>query len=288
MTTEARVPRKQPTARQQRLGRELRRLREAAGLTARQAAELLGTISVTMSQIESGVAGVSEARLRGMAAQYACADPELIDALVDMAKDRTVGWWEEYRGVLPSTFLDLAEFEHHARSIQVVGTSHVPGLLQTEDYARAVFSYWVPEFMAGELEPRVEHRLRRKNVITQDRAVGYEAVIHESVLRTRVADRSVARAQLRELLRQSERSNVTVRVIPFDTDGFAGASAALLYLGGPVATLDTVQRDTPYGTAFLDEPSQLHTMGTLFRKVKSASLPAAKSRDFIHRLAKEL
>lgn len=282
------MPRKQPTERQDRLGRELRKMREAAGLTAREAAGLLGADSVQMSQIESGIAGVSEARLRRLASHYVCGDAALIDALVAMATDRTRGWWEEYRGVLPPGFLDLAELEHHARFMQVIGTSHVPGLLQTEDYARAVFAYRVPELPESELEPRIEHRMRRRTVVTRDGAVEYEAVVHESVLRTRVADRRVARAQLDELLQQSERSNVALRIIPFDTDGFAGASSALLYAGGSVPALDTVQRDAPYGTAFLDAASQLLSMRTLFRKVESVSLDPAKSRDYIHRLAKEL
>ncbi|KUO21248.1 helix-turn-helix domain-containing protein [Streptomyces dysideae] len=282
------APRSQPTTRQVRLGAELRKLREAAGMSAREVVGLLSSTSAQMSQVESGLSGVSEERVRRLAVLYACTDGALVEALVAMAADRTRGWWEEYRGVLPPTFLDLAELEHHARSIQVIGTAHVPGLLQTEDYARAVFSYWVPEFVAGEVDPRIEHRMRRKTVITRDGAVEYEAVVHESVLRTRVADRSVARAQLDEILQQTERSNVTVRVVPFDIDGFAGASAALLYLGGPVAALDTVQRDTPYGTAFLDDAAQLLAMRTLFRKVESVALDPVKSRDFIHRLAKEL
>ncbi|MFC4501384.1 MULTISPECIES: DUF5753 domain-containing protein [Streptomyces] len=274
--------------RQERLGRELRRLREAAGLTAREAAHALGTISVTMSRIESGLMGVSEARIRRMATQYACADAKLIDALVEMATDRTRGWWEEYRAVLPPGFLDLAELEHHARFLRVVSTAHVPGLLQTEDYARAVFAYVVPELPPGDLESRVAHRMRRRVVVERDGAVEYEAVIHEGVLRTRVADRRTARAQLEEILGQSERPNVTVRVIPFDVDGFAGANSAMVYAGGSVPQLDTAKRDAPQGGPFLDAASQLLRFRTLFRKVESASLDPARSRDFIHRLAKEL
>lgn len=79
-----------------------------------------------------------------------------------------------------------------------------------------------------------------------------------------------------------------MRVIPFDTDNFAGASSALLYAGGPVPALDTVQRDAPYGIAFIDAAAQLLAMRTLFRKVESVSLDPPKSRDYIHRLTKEL
>lgn len=278
----------QPTVRQVRLGVELRKLREAAGLSSREVAGLLGVTPAQMSQFEAGNAGVSGERARRLAAHYACTDNELIDALVEIATERTRGWWEKYRGVLPPAFLDLAELEHHAKYLQVIGTAHVPGLLQTEGYMRAVFAYWRPELPESELEPRVAHRMRRREELARDGAPSYAAVLHESVLRTRVADRSVARSQLDEVLRQSEIPGVTVRLIPFDADGFGGASASLLYAGGRVPELDTVQRDTPYGSAFLDAAAQLASMRTLFRKVEGVALDSARSRDYIHRLAKEL
>ncbi|MGW3668509.1 helix-turn-helix domain-containing protein [Streptomyces sp. NPDC005141] len=282
------APRSQPTARQIRLGAELRKLRDAAGLSAREAARLLSSTSAQMSQVESGLSGVSEERVRRLAALYACADVELIGTLVTMATDRTRGWWEEFRGVLPPGFLDLSELEHHARFMEVISTAHVPGMLQTEAYARAVFAYMVPELPPSELAPRIAHRMRRRVAIERDGAVSYEAILHESVLRTRVADRIAARAQLEEILRQSERSNVTIRVVPFDVDGFAGANASMLYAGGPVPQLDTAKRDAPHGGPFLDAQSQLARFRTLFRKVESASLDPAKSRDFLHRMTKEL
>jgi transcriptional regulator with XRE-family HTH domain len=268
-----------------RLGTELRRLREAAGMTAREVAQFLGSTSAQMSQMEAGIAGVSEERVRRLAAQYSCADAELVDALVEMATDRTRGWWEEYRDSLPPMFLDLAELQHHATFVQEIATAHVPGLLQTEEYARAVFAYWRPELPERDLEVRVEHRMRRKAVLG---TTPYTAVLHEPVLRTRVADRRVARAQLDAVLERSESPDVIVRVVPFDVDGFAGASAELLYAGGRVPALDTAQRDTPQGTAFVDAPAQLLSMRTLFRKVEAVSLEPARSRDYIHRLTKEL
>ncbi|MEV0480414.1 helix-turn-helix transcriptional regulator [Streptomyces sp. NPDC050508] len=282
------APRSQPTARQVRLGTELRKLRVSAGMSAREVVEILSSTSAQMSQVEAGLSGVSEERLRKLAGLYGCGDEVLIEALVEMATDRTRGWWEEYRDALPPEFLDLAELENHARFIQVIATAHVPGLLQTEEYARAVFAYWVPPLPDRELELWVTYRMRRQQILSRDNAAPYEAVLHESVLRTRVADRRVARAQLDELVRKSEHPSVSVRVIPFDVDGFAGASSSLMYAAGRVPTLDTVQRDTPYGSAFLDAAAQLHDMRTLFRKVEEASLDPIRSRDFIHRLSKEL
>jgi transcriptional regulator with XRE-family HTH domain len=280
--------RREPTARQARLAVELRRLRDAAGLAARETAALLGVSHVQISHIESGLTGVSEERLRRLAAHYACSDSELIDALVVMATDRTRGWWEDYRRRLPTPYLDLSELEHHATYRWDVDFLHIPGLLQTEDYARALFSYVNPEFPDGEVELRVEHRMRRRDIIERPHPIPYEAVIHEGALRIRVGDRAAARAQLTRVLELSEADHVTVRVIPFDLDGFAGAGSAMVYAGGPIPKLDTVVRDGPHGTAFIDAEAQLSRFRTLFRRLEGASLEPERSRDFIHRLAKEL
>ncbi|MET7455113.1 helix-turn-helix transcriptional regulator [Streptomyces sp. NPDC005574] len=257
-------------------------------MKAREAAALLGADAVQISQIESGVAGVSAERVRRLAAHYACTDEALVEALAVMATDRTRGWWEDYRGVLPSVFLDTAEVEHHATFLREVVITHVPGLLQTADYARAVYAYMMPGLPEVELIPRVEHRLRRRAVIERARPTPYETVIHEFALRIRVADRGASRAQLLRILDEIERGHATVRVIPTDQDGFAGAGASMMYTGGPVPRLDTGLRDAPTGTAFIDAGPQLAQLRTLFRKVEQAALAPLASRDFIHRLAKEL
>ncbi|MFE0201938.1 helix-turn-helix domain-containing protein [Streptomyces sp. NPDC058985] len=282
------APRNRPTARQVRLGTELRRLREAAGLKAREVAGLLSSTSAQMSQVEAGFAGASEERVRRLAAHYACAEDALVEALVTMATGRSTGWWDDFRGVLPPVFLDVAELEHHATFLHEVVITHVPGLLQTPDYARAVFGYMVPELPDSELTPRVEHRMGRRAVIDRHPPVPYETIVHEAALRIRVGDRAVSRAQLRRVLDESEKDHITVRVVPFDTDHFAGASAAMMHVGGPLPLLDTVLRDSPSGTAFLDAQSQLERFRTLFRKVGEAALDPTRTRDFIHKLAKEL
>ncbi|MFF8945280.1 helix-turn-helix domain-containing protein [Streptomyces sp. NPDC014864] len=277
------VKRREPTARQMRLATELRRLREAAGLSSRQAAALLGVGAAQITHIESALAGVSEQRVRRLASHYACTDQEFVAALVAVATDRTRGWWEEYRGLLPTSFLDLSELEHHARFLRHVAILYVPGLLQTEDYARAVFESRLPELTGEEIELRIQHRKAR-----QDFAVPYEAVIHEAALRIRVSDRVTARAQLTRLLELSEADHITVRVIPMDLDGFATASSTMTYVGGPLSKLDTVVRDAPHGSLLIDAEAQLTTYRTRFHRVETASLDPDRSRDFIHNLTREL
>ncbi|MFE4664007.1 helix-turn-helix transcriptional regulator [Streptomyces sp. NPDC056716] len=275
--------RREPTVRQRRLAVELRRLREAAGLNAREAAALLGVGPAQITHIESALAGVSEKRLRRLASHYACTDERFIHALVAMATDRTRGWWEEYRGLLPTSFLDLSELNHHATFRRDVAILYVPGLLQTEQYARAVFASRVPQLAADELELRVRHRM-----VGQVIAIPYELVVHEAALRIRVSDRAASGAQLAKLLELSEAANVTVRVLPFDLDGFARAASTMTYIGGTVPELDTVVRDVPHGSAFIDSEAQLSAFRTRFRKVEAVALDPERSRDLIHRLAKEL
>ncbi|WP_020118555.1 helix-turn-helix transcriptional regulator [Streptomyces canus] len=276
------VQRREPTARQMRLGVELRRLREAAGLTTIEAAALLGVNRVQITHIESGITGVSEQRVRRLASHYACTDREFIEALVSMATDRTRGWWEEYRGLLPTPFLDLSELEHHARFLHHVAVLYVPGLLQTEGYARAVFSSRLPELPHEELELRIQHRKARQKI-----AIPYTALVHEAALRIRVKDRATSRAQLARLLELSEAEHVTLRAIPFDLDDFA-ASSTMTYAGGPLPKLDTVVRDAPHGSVLIDSEAQLNIYRTRFHMVEAVSLEPNESRDFIHRLAKEL
>jgi len=186
-------------------------------------------------------------------------------------------------GPAATSFLDLSELEHHARFQRHVAILYVPGLLQTEDYARAVFSYRLPELTDEEVELRIRHRKARQEI-----TIPYEAVIHEAALRIRVGDRATSRVQLTQLLEFSEADHVTLRVIPFDLDGFASAASTMTYVGGPVPRLDTVVRDAPHGTVLIDSEAQLNTYRTAFRKVESASLKPERSRDLIRKLAQEL
>ncbi|MFF2406253.1 helix-turn-helix domain-containing protein [Streptomyces sp. NPDC058092] len=276
------------TARQERLGAELRKLRERAGLTGRDAARAMGVAESKMSSMEAGRAGVSAERVRHLASQYACEDAALIDALARMAVERVRGWWEEYRERVPSGYLDLAELEHHAAWVKNFETVHVPGLLQTEQQVRAIFAATVPALSEEELAVRVRFRLRRQEALAEGQMGHYEAVIHEAALRIRVADVEVARGQLLHILDQSELPHVTVRVIPFDLDGFAGIGDPLVYAGGPVPSLDTVLMDTPHGGAFLDAQAQLRRYREVVRKLEAVSLGAIESRDFIHRLVRSM
>ncbi|WP_149825811.1 helix-turn-helix domain-containing protein [Streptomyces tailanensis] len=272
------------TARQERLGAELRKLRERAGLSGREAARALGIAESKLSATEMGRVGVSANRVRYLASQYSCDDAALVEALVAMATERGKGWWEESRGSLPRGFLDLAELEHHTRYVKSVEIVNIPGLLQSEEHVRALYEDSPLGLTQEQRELRVAFRLRRQKVLDRDDFL-YEVVIHEAALRIRKADREVARRQLEHILEQSERPQVSVRVVPFDRDGFRNSSPILL-LVGPVPQLDTVLRDAPHGGAFLDAEAQLATYRRWIAEVQKAALGVVESRDFVHELAR--
>ncbi|MET9507231.1 helix-turn-helix transcriptional regulator [Streptomyces flavidovirens] len=276
------------TARHERLGAELRKLRERAGLSGREAARAAGIAESKVSNMEVGRVGVSEERIRHLTGLYACDDAALVDALVRMATERGRGWWEEYRELLPAGFLDIAELEEHAAYLKTFESVHIPGLLQTEEHARAICAFPVPELRAEDIDKRVAFRLRRQEVLARDDALPYTAVIHEAALRIRVADRKAAQRQLLHILDQSERPQVAVHVIPFDLDGFAGIGYPMLYAGGAVPQLDTVLVETVHGSGFMDAEAQLHRYRGFLAKLEDAALGVVESRDLIHQLIRQI
>ncbi|MET8773294.1 Scr1 family TA system antitoxin-like transcriptional regulator, partial [Streptomyces sp. NPDC004658] len=273
---------------QRRLGVELRRIRERAGLSLAVAAAELGTDRTSISNIELGRFGVSGERVRTWAAHYGCADAEYVEALAAMAEDRKKGWWDAYRDVLSANAVDLSELEHHAAALRSVQIMHMPGLLQTEDYARAVFAQAVPALTDVGLRRQLSLRLKRRDVLDRPSPPTCTFLIHEAALRLEFGGRTVARAQLSHLLKESERDNVTIRVIPFAIGGFPNAGNSTLYVCGPVPQLDTVQTDTPYGPAFVDAETRLANFRAVLERTEERSLDAVRSRDFIHDMAQQL
>ncbi|WP_155057886.1 helix-turn-helix domain-containing protein [Streptomyces blattellae] len=273
------------TVRQERLGKELRKLRERAGLSLREAARATGINEGRLSNTEVGRFGVSAERVRFLADFYKAGDAPLIDALAAMAIERVRGWWEEYRGLLPQGFLDLAELEHHTRHVRSFEIVNIPGLLQSEEQVRALYADSSLALSEEQKELRVAFRMRRQQILGRDN-YRYEVVIHEAALRIRKSDRKVARRQLLHILQQSECPQVTVRVVPFDRDRFT-ISSPILLLDGPVPQLDTVLRDAPHGGTLLDAEAQLAAYRRRIVDTQKAALGVVESRDFIHDLARQ-
>lgn len=288
-------PRDNPTARQQRLGTELRKLRERAGKTAREAAGLLSTDQAKISHIEAGRIGVSVERIRRLGTFYQCDNEPLIDALCEIALEhRGQHWFDEFRGKLDPAWLNIAELEHHAVAMRSTQSITFPGPFQTENYARALFSGVTPKLPEDEVEARVEHRMKRFTIFEREDKPDsppppqYTAIIHEAALRMRFGGRKVVREQLEYLIEVSKLPTVEIRVIPFTSEDFIEVTQPVLYASGSVPELDTVQIDSAFGGRFLDAEAELKKYRTLLNIAEHASLDPEGSRQLIHHIAREL
>ncbi|MFD7578565.1 helix-turn-helix domain-containing protein [Kitasatospora sp. NPDC059817] len=276
-----------PTLRRRRLGSQLRRLREQAGLGGSQLAQRLEISPGQMTQMETAKIGVSPERIRMVASACSCVNQPLIDALSEMASDRRKGWWEEFRGTLTTDFPEVAELEGHAARLALCTTTYMPGLLQTNAYASAVFARVFPPLSVDDIKVRTAFRIRRQAIVRCG-STPMQAFIHEAALRMQFGGPKVLGDQLEALLEDSERSGISVRAVPFAVDTFPGAGENLTFAEGAVPELDTIQMDVSQGALFFDPPADLAKHRAIFSRLDSTALSEEESRDFIRSIMKEV
>ncbi|MHB9859389.1 DUF5753 domain-containing protein [Streptomyces sp. YIM S03343] len=177
--------------------------------------------------------------------------------------------------------------EWHASRVRTAQVMHIPGLLQTEEYARAVFAAVLPALSRLEVELRVAHRMERQKVFDRSESLPYVAYVHEAALRMPFGSKEVSHAQLKDLAERSEHDTIEVRVIPISVSGFPGAGHALLYAHGAVPQLDTVQLDSAHGPEFMGAEAQLTKYRAHLDWMDATALSSSASRDLILRIAHE-
>ncbi|MFD7826669.1 helix-turn-helix domain-containing protein [Kitasatospora sp. NPDC059803] len=282
------MARTNPTLRQRRLGAELRRMREQAGLGGSQLGREVGMNPAQVTQMESGKIGISVERLHTIATTCMCANQPLIDALADVITERgRAGWWEEYREALATDFLDIAELEGHARRLSVYGTTFVPGLLQTGSYTAALFAQAYPPPLRHEVDLKTAFRMQRQRIIRSG-AKPYSAFIHEAALRMQFSDPRVNVEQIDALIADSEQPSISVRVVPFAAGAVPSACENFTYAEGPITELDAAQMDTGHGGRLFDSPAHLARFRALLASMDSTALSEEESRDFMRSIKEEM
>lgn len=277
--------RRSPTVRRRRLGLELRRLREQAGVTIDYVAEQLECSASKISRIETGHSGATPRDVRDMLGIYGVTGVES-DELVQIARDaRQKGWWHPYSPVLTSAYVGL---ETEAESIRAYEQQVVPGLLQTEEYARAMIRAARPDISADEVERRVHVRMRRQLLLGQDDPVDLWVVLDESVLSRPVGGDAVMRRQMERLAEAAELPNVTLQVLPFEAGAHAGMDGtfAIIKFAEKVDT-DVVFAENATGGLFLEKAEELRKYRFIFDHIRAAALRPEESVALIAKLAKE-
>lgn len=280
-----------PLAQRRRLRIELKKARQDRGLTQEQVASDMDWSLSKIIRIEAASGGFSANDLRDLLRLYGVTDSEQVDALLALARaawERS--WWSAYRDVAPSSLLQLIEYESAASVIRQCETTYIPGILQIEEYARAVIQDYYDERPGSDrLRALVELRVRREDLLYSENPPEFHFILDEAVVRRLVGGKSVMRRQLRRLLEVAEKPNVRLEVIPYS----AGLHPAMkgpfkvIELADPAAS-DIIFLESPRGDIISDDPEEVLSYREAFESLGRASLGLQGSLTLLGAIADEM
>lgn len=281
-----------PTVRLRRLAAELSALRAEAQLTREQVEEQTGVNQGTLWRIEKGHAKPHNGTLETLFDLYGVTEPRRAELIELTRGAKQPGWLGQFKDallkeVIPEVYAAYIGFETEARTMNTYESLFVPGLLQTEEYARAVMiDGWPME--ADAVERRVQTRVERQVILSQKREgrdpLELWAVLDEAVLRREVGSRSVMRAQLVRLVEMSERPNITIQVIPFDRGAHPGMSGAFTSFKFGSLAPDIVHTESLAGAFFLELEADVERFGLAFDHMRAMALSPRDTSVFVQTL----
>ncbi|MGW1544398.1 helix-turn-helix domain-containing protein [Streptomyces sp. NPDC002309] len=283
-------PRSAPTVGQVVLGRRLLDLRERAGLKREEAARVLRVAPATVRRMETAEVSLKIPYLQLLLKAYGVPDDEA-DAFVQLAEEANKpGWWQRFHDILPGWFSMYVSLEGAASLIRNYEPHFVPGLLQTEDYARAVMrSGAVGQTQPDDIERHVALRMQRQDLLTRRDAPRMWAVLDETVLRRTVGGPDVMRAQIERLLDAARLPNVTLQVAPFATGPHPGTYGPFVLFRFAVPELpDMVYSEYLTGAVYLDARVEVATHLEVMDRMAAQAATAHRTKEILEDLRKEL
>jgi len=288
--TEVQSERAGPTVRRMLVGAKLRRLRTDMGLSREEAAEAIRASEWKIHRLENGQVGFKERDIIDLLRLYGVTDPDEVNELLALAREaNTPGWWQHYGDVLPPWFRTYVDLESAATLIRTYEGQFVPGLLQTDDYMRALVRGAHLEESSEEVGRRVRLRLARQTLLTREHPPRLWAVVDEAALRRPVGGREVMRGQLERLIDASKLPNVTLQVLPFA----GGAHSAMV---GAFSILRFADRELPdvvylehlTNAVYLDKRAEVERYLDVMELLCVDSQPPAKTVELLTRILNEL
>ncbi|MFJ8080456.1 helix-turn-helix transcriptional regulator [Streptomyces sp. NPDC096205] len=283
-------PRSAPTVGQVVLGRRLLDLREQAGLKREEAARVLRVAPATVRRMEMAEVSLKIPYLQLLLKAYGVPDDEA-EAFVQLAEEANKpGWWQRFHDVLPGWFSMHVSLEGAASLIRSYEPHFVPGLLQTEDYARGVMlSGAVGQTRPDDIERHVALRMQRQGLLTREGAPRFWAVMDETVLRRPVGGPEVMRAQIDRLLEVAKLPNVTLQVVPFATGPHPGTYGPFVLFRFAVPELpDMVYSEYLTGAVYLDARTEVATHLEVMDRMAAQAATAHRTKEILRDLRKEL
>jgi transcriptional regulator with XRE-family HTH domain len=273
-----------PTVRQRELGRRLRELRNALGLTVEEVAEQMLCSAAKISRLETAARKASLRDVRDLTRIYGVADQAEANQLMDLARQaREPGWWTHYDSLDLSPYIGL---EQEAAAITSFSMYYVPPLMQTEDYARAIIRGIAPKMPPAILDQRVEARMRRKQLLERDAPPRYRALLDEAVLHRHVGGVAVMRSQLDNVLRFATQDMAAVQVIPFEIGEYGCIDSNFDFLDfdpdshqGPVVFVEGL-----FSNLYQERPAEIRRYRESLEYVRDVALTPRDSIGLITRI----
>lgn len=271
-----------PTIRRWQLGQELRELREAAGIPPKVAAEELEIGPSTLSKIEGGKQTIKGTYVKLLAPLYGV-DAERRDHLLTLATEANQPeWYSSFSKWVPDWFRLYLGYESSASAIRTYESELVPGLLQTERYAKAVAGANRPNVTEADLARTLELRRGRQTQMRQPDSIVFHAVINEAVIRRSVGGDEVMREQVEQLTEIARQPHVTLQVLPFDVGAHPAMTAPFTLLGfEDCPGMNTVYLESGRGALYLEKQVDLDRYGWMFDRLSRMAFSPADSRDFL-------
>ncbi|BCB78756.1 helix-turn-helix transcriptional regulator [Phytohabitans flavus] len=278
-----------PTVLRMLLGSQLRKLREANGVTREAAGWEIRASESKISRMELGRVGFKERDVADLLTLYGVNDKSEREALLSLARQaNTQGWWQRFSDVLPSWFQAYLGLETSAGMIRTYEVQFVPGLLQSREYARAVVMIGHGAAGLDEIDRRVDVRMARQQLLTRPGAPHLWAVLDEAVLRRPIGGRTVMRTQIAALIDATKLSNVTIQVVPFSAGGHAAAGGAFTILRFPDAELpDVIYTEQLTSALYLDKRDDVDQYAAAMERLCVEAAPPDRTLALLERVLHE-
>ncbi|WP_028192433.1 helix-turn-helix domain-containing protein [Salinispora pacifica] len=277
-----------PTLRRRRLARELNNLRESIDMTIEEAAASAGISPSHLSRVERALVGVRVPAVRALLATYG-ASASMTASLLEVAQASAQrGWWHRYAGSIPDEYATYIGFESDAARIWNFELISIPGLMQTEGYTRSILQRGVARLTDGEIERRIEVRMRRQALLYREDPPTLWVVLDEAAIRRQVGGAETMAEQMGHLATIAVLPHVDVQIVPFGAGAHPGAPGGFVILRfADPADRDVVYIETMAGDLYPEGDADVQGAALAFDRLRAMALSPDDSASIIRNAAEE-
>ncbi|MET7904694.1 helix-turn-helix transcriptional regulator [Streptomyces sp. NPDC005355] len=279
-----------PTVLRVVLGKRLQDLREKAGLSFEQAGRALDVTHATIRRMEKAEVGLKLPYVEKLLRTYGVSDPEEVEGFLALAREANKnGWWHRFRDVLPDWFNTFVSLEVEANLIRAYEPHYIPGLLQSEDYARAVLRAGMPHAPETEIERNVALRMERQALLTREDPPMLWVVMDETVLRRPIGGTETMRAQIARLIEVAEVPHIRLQVMPFDAGPHPAMYGPFHIFRFPIPELpDIAYTETLVSGSYFDQRDDVSAFLEALDRMCAQAAPAQTTQAILSRIRKEI